>query len=166
MSLKTLLEKIGEDISSIFSKSVKELDTVILPAAIAVTNAVKTIVDLDTTDILGKLAGAAGAALEEKVKTILASLVPKLQLAQTFVAAGGDAGTILAQVVKLLGSSPAVTKTAFYIEFSSMLAADLAPSGTLTLGQATQLAQYFYSQGQPAASTATPTPSTPPASAN
>lgn len=51
-----------------------------------------------------------------------------------------------------------------------LLAADLAPSGTLTLGQATQLAQYFYSQGQPAAATivpvapVSPAPSTPAAS--
>jgi hypothetical protein len=156
MSLKTLLQKIGEDISSIFNKTVKELDTVILPAAIAVTNTVKTILTLDTTDILGKLAGSAGAALEDKVKAILAALVPKLQLAQSFLASSSDPGTILAEIVKLLPNVPAVTQTAFYIEFSSMLATDLAPSGELTLGQATQLAQYFYANN-PSAVPAAPT---------
>jgi hypothetical protein len=144
MSLHTLLQKIGEDIDEILDKSVKELDTVVLPAAIAVTNTVKSILTLDTTDIIGKLAGSVGAGLEDKVKQVLNALVPKLQLAQQFLSAGGDSATILTQVVKLLPNTNLVTQTAFYIEFSSMLAADLAPSGTLTLGQATQLAQYFF----------------------
>lgn len=144
MSLSKILKAIGGEIDSILNKTVHELDTVILPAAIAVTNTVKTVLSLDTTDIIGKLAGAAGAALEDKVKAILAAGIPKLQLAQQFLSSSSDPATILAEVVKLLPNVPTITQTSFYIEFSGMLAADLAPSGTLTTAQAVTLSQYYF----------------------
>src|ERR1700744_6350339 len=108
MSLGTLLQKIGQFIHNLFANTVKELDTVILPAAIAVTNALKTIVDTDTTDVIGALAGAAGAKLEDKVRSTLAKIVPKLQLAQQFLSGTQDVGTILADVIKVVGSSNAI----------------------------------------------------------
>jgi hypothetical protein len=171
MSLKTLLQKIGEDISSIFSKTVNELETVILPAVTTVTNLLKTAIDSDTTDIVGKLAGAAGAALEDKVRAILDAGVPKLQLAQALLTSGADASTILAKIIVLVKASPAETQTAFWIEFSGMLAKDLV--GGMTAGDAITLEQYFY-KNYPAAQTGTapadpaassaPAPTTPPAS--
>lgn len=153
MSLKTLLQKIGSDISELFNKTVHELETVILPAAIAVTNLAKTITEGDSTDVIGKLAGAAGAALEDKLRATLEAITPKLQLAQQFLSSGGTASDILAQVIKAVGSSSAFTKTAFYIEFSGLVAQDLA-AGALTTGEAVQLAQYFY-KNYPSASAAT-----------
>lgn len=152
MSLKTLVQKVGQEIAKIWTGTVNELEKVILPAVNTVTNALKNIVDADTSDILGHLAGSAGAALEDKVRTILDKIVPELQLAQQFLTSGADSATILANIVKLLGNSPAVVKTAFYIEFSGKLATALA-GGDLTAGEATILAQWFYTN-YPATSTA------------
>lgn len=143
MSVGTLLERIGEEITSIFKNTVQTLKTVILPATIAITNAVKTITDADTTDVIGHLAGSAGAALEDKVRTTLTKIVPQLQLAQQFLSSTADPATILANVLKIVGNSTAITKSAFYVEFSGLVAADLA-DGKLTLAESVQLAQYFY----------------------
>lgn len=155
MSIKTILAAIGTEIKKIFDGSTSELKTVILPAIIAVGNAFKTVLDGDTTDIIGKLAGAAGAALEDKVRQIIDKVVPELQLAQQFLASGADSATILANIAKLISTAPAATQAAFYIEFTGLLASDLA-SG-LTLAESVQLSQWFY-QNYP---TATPAASAP-----
>lgn len=138
-----LLQSIGSILTNLFKNTVKDLETVVLPAAIAITNAVKTITETDTTDVLGHLAGSAGAALEDKVRSLLPGIVSKLQLAQQFLNSGNDPATILANIMKLVNASPAVTQTAFYVEFSGLVAADLA-DGKLTLDESVQLAQYFY----------------------
>lgn len=138
-----LLQTIGSFISNLFKNTVKDLETVILPAAIAVTNAIKTIEEADTSDILGHLAGSAGAALEDKLRSFLPGLVSKLQLAQQFLQSGNDPATILANVLKVVGASPAITQTAFYVEFSGLVATALS-DGKLTLDESVQLAQYFY----------------------
>lgn len=143
MSLGTLLKHIGDAIASIFRTTVKDLETVILPAAIAATNALKTVTDADTTDILGHIAGSAGATIEDKLRSALTNIVPRLQLAQQFLSSSADSATILAQVIKVVGNAPSITKTAFYVEFSGLVATDLA-DGKLTLAESVQLAQYFY----------------------
>lgn len=142
MSLKTLLQKIGQDISDIFKKTVNELETVILPAVTKVGNALKAVLDGDVTDIIGHLAGAAGAELEDKVRAAFDIIIPKLQLAQQFLSSGADNATILANIAKLISTAPAATQASFYIEFTGLLASDLA--GGLTVAQAVQLEQWFY----------------------
>src|ERR1700744_1993550 len=104
MSLGTLLQKVGSWITGIFSKAGNEIENVILPTAITITNALKSVIDGDTSDILGKLVGSVGASVEDKVRQILDTIVPQLQLAQQFK--GQDPATILASIVKLLGNSP------------------------------------------------------------
>lgn len=142
------IKHIGLDIEKIFDGGVHALETVILPVTETVTNALKTITDADTADIIGHLVGAAGAAMEDKVRAALDVFVPKLQLAQQFLTGGGDSATILANIVKLVKASPAETQTAFWIEFSGKLATALA--GGITEGQAVTLAQWFYTN-KPAA---------------
>lgn len=160
--LNNILKAIGAEINKIFGSAVTELEKTVLPVVSTVTNALKGIIGADTTDILGSLLGAAGKAFEDKVRSALDVIVPKLQLAQQFLSAGGDSGTILANITTLLGSAPAETKTAFYIEFAQMLAAALAPNGELTAAEAVMLSQWFYANfptnnvSQPAAP-ATPT---------
>lgn len=152
MSLKSILQAIGNEVKKIFDGSVDEIKTVILPATIAVGNALKTVVDGDTTDILGKLAGAAGAAVEDKVRTAIDAIIPKLQLAQQFLATGTDSATILANITKMISTAPAATQAAFYIEFTGLLATDL--SGGLTLAESITLAQWYYTNyPTPAAAT-------------
>jgi len=141
MSLKTFLQHVGTWIGNIFSKAGDEIENVILPAAITITNTLKGILEGDSGDIIGKLVGAAGAGLEDKARQVLEAIVPKLQLAQQFK--GHDPATILAGIVGLLGSSDAITKSAFYIEFSGMVAQAWA-DGKVDLGEAATLAKYFY----------------------
>lgn len=128
-------------IEGIFKKGTDELENVILPAVIAVTNGLKVITDLDTADILGSIAGKAGSALEDKVKAALPAVILKLQLAQQFK--GLDPNTTLANILKLVGSSDPITQTAFWIEFSGMLNTDLQ-DGKLDLGESAALLKYWY----------------------
>lgn len=128
-------------IEGLFKKGTDALENVILPVAIAVTNGLKTLTDLDTADILGSIAGKAGQAMEEKVKALLPAVVQKLQLAQQFK--GLDPNTTLENILKLVGSSETITQTAFWIEFSGMLATDLQ-DGKLDLGESASLLKYWY----------------------
>lgn len=141
MSLGSLLKTVGNWISGIFKKGSDILENVVLPTAIAVTNALKLILSTDTSDLLGHLAGAAGAAVEDKVRTILDNIIPKLQLAQAFK--GQDPAIILASVMKLISGADPVTQAAFYTEFAGLVAHDFE-DGKIDLGEAMALAKYWY----------------------
>lgn len=137
----SIFKKVIDWIEGIFKKAGDALEDVIIPAAIAVTNALKVITDLDTADIIGSIAGKAGAAAEEKVKQILPGIIMKLQLAQQFK--GMDPNTTLANILKLIGTSEPITQTAFWIEFSGMLATALQDD-KLDLGESASLLKYWY----------------------
>ena len=137
----SIFTKIGNWISGLFKKASDILEDTVLPIAISVTNALKAVIDTDTPDIIGHIAGAAGAKFEDKLRQILADLVPKLQLAQQFK--GQDPSVILSNILKLIGDADAITKSAFWIEFSGMLA-HAFEDGKIDLGEATALAKYFY----------------------
>lgn len=156
MSLETFVQKILGWIQRTFAKAGDEFENVILPAAIAVTNALKAAIDMDTPDIIGHIIGAAGAGLEDKARTIIDSIVPKLQLAQQFKNLG-NSNDILTAVLKLAASSDPDTKSAFWIEFSGMVSAAFA-DGKLTLAEGYQLAQAVYQHEHPAAATTDPIP--------
>jgi hypothetical protein len=162
MSLGTFLSSVGHDIAAeeqkIFNGTVNELEKVILPAVIAVTNEVKTITDWDTNDFLGNLAGKAGAAIENEVKAALPIIIPKLQMAQTILASspGQDPAVVLASIVRIVGAAPAETKTAFWIEFSGQLANALQTK--LTASGAFQVVQWFYKNNPSTAAAAASLP--------
>lgn len=137
----SIFKKFFEWVQSLFSKASHELEDVILPAAIAATNAIKTITDLDTADVLGSIFGAVGKGLEDRVRAILPGVVQKLQLAQQFK--GLDPNTTLANILKLIGTSAPITKTAFWIEFSGQLATALQDD-KLDLGESAALLKYWY----------------------
>lgn len=137
-----ILKAIGGEIEKIFDGANHELKVIILPAVTAVGNALKAVIDADTADIIGHLVGSAGAAMEDKVRAALDVIIPKLQLAQQFLNTGGDSATVLASIAKMISTAPAATQTAFYIEFTGLLASDLA--GGLTVSQAVQIEQWFY----------------------
>src|SRR6201999_1344572 len=109
MNLKAILQAIGAEIKKIFSSTEKELETVILPIVIEVTNGLKTLVDGDSNDLVGSLiAGKAGAVGEDKLRAALAAVVPKLQMAQSFLLASdasADPSIVLAQVIKIAGAA-------------------------------------------------------------
>lgn len=137
----SIFKKVIDWIGDLFSKASHEIEDVILPGVIAATNALKTILSVDSADILGSIAGAAGKALEEKIKSILPGVIEKLQLAQQFK--GLDPNTTLANILKLIGTSAPITQTAFWIEFSGVLATDLQ-DGKLDLGESAALLKYWY----------------------
>jgi len=136
-----------------------DLENEILPVAISVTNTIKEITDFDTTDIIGSIAGKAGAAAEEKVKATLTKIVPELQLAQSFKSLN-DPNAILTAVLKQIGDSTANTKTAAYIELAGMITNDFA-KGKLTIADAFAAAQQFYKIKNTPAPVAAPVAPTP-----
>lgn len=141
MSLKTILAAFGNWVSGIFKKGSDILEEVVLPTAITVTNALKTVVGADTADLIGHIAGSAGAALEDKLRSILVTIIPKLQLAQAFK--GQDPAVILASAARLISDADPVTKAAFYTEFAGLVA-HAFEDGKIDLGEAMSLAKYWY----------------------
>lgn len=157
MSLGSILKAVGNWVGGIFKKGSDILENVVLPTAITVTNALKLILSADTTDALGHIAGAAGAALEDKVRSILDQIIPKLQLAQAFK--GQDPAAILANVMKLISTADPVTQAAFYTEFAGLVA-HAFEDGKIDLGEAMALAKYWYENHPPVAPTTTSTDET------
>jgi len=153
----SIFKKVIDWIEGLFSKASHTLTDVVLPAAIAVTNALKTLTDLDTADIIGHIAGQAGAAAEEKIKNLLPDIITKLQLAQQFK--GLSPNETLANIMKLVGSSAAITQTAFWIEFSGMLATAMQDD-KLSLAESASLLKYWY-DNHPAETLAPAQPVTP-----
>lgn len=171
MSLGTFLKKAETWGEGLFTKVADEFEAVWLPATIAITNALATVLNDDPNDIIGGLVGKVGTTIENDVRNTLLKIVPELQLAQQWK--GLTANQILTNVLTLIGDATANTQTAFYIEFSGMVANDFA-QGNLTVGEAVSLAEYFKANTSPTTGTATtaptipvipttPVPSTPPA---
>lgn len=158
MSLGTILKKAEGWVESLFTKVANDFETVWLPATIAVTNALATILNDDPNDIIGGLVGTVGTTIENDVRNTLLKIVPELQLAQQWK--GLTANQILTNVLTLIGGATANTKTAFYIEFSGMVANDFA-QGNLTVGEAVSLAEYFKSNTSTATATTPAAPTVP-----
>lgn len=160
MSLKTFIIEVEDDVVNIFHSVEGELKTVIIPIAITVTNALKTVVVADSTDILGGLFGAAGAAVEDELRAILPGVVTKLQLAQQFLGLT-DPNEIIAAAVNFANSLTSDIKAKFWIDFSGQVALDFAANKgiKLTIAQAIDLVQSVYAEiNTPAATPVAPLP--------
>lgn len=142
-SLKNLLKKIGDQISSIFHATSHELQTVLIPAAVKVTTALKSITNFDGLDIIGHLAGAGGVEAEDKIRQVLPTVIADLQIAQVFLASNPSADDFIDQVVKIGLSLKGDAKTNFLIEFSGKLAKAVA-DGNLTVATSISLTQEAY----------------------
>lgn len=147
--LKNILSTIEKDgvlleekVENIITGGVTVLENTILPAAIKITTAAQTILDDDSSDIIGSLASKAGPAIEDEARKVLDEVVPELQLAQQFktLATPND---VLTAVLKEVGQASQNVKTNFWIEFSGMVTNAFA-QGKLGNGVAVQLAQFFY----------------------
>lgn len=159
MSLGTWLKKEEADIAFQIENLGPELKNVILPVAIEVTNVLKELEDFDSMDIVGRIiAGTAGAAIEDKVRSALDTIVPDLQMAQTYLGSG-NVNTILAGVLQLVKASSTNVQAAFWVEFSGKLAQFL--QGSVSIAQAISLAQWFYANYPKTTATAPVAPATP-----
>lgn len=122
-----------------------EIDKVILPAAIAVANVAKTIILADTTDIIGSFAGAAGKALEDKVRQVLPLAIADMQLAKQFLDANPVTDDIIAKVVSIGQTLTGDARISFLMEFAGKVAKALA-DGNLTIQQGFVLTQAYYAE--------------------
>lgn len=154
MSIKTFLGHIGQAIAHFFESVSGELKNEILPVAIGITNVLKTITTFDQVDLIGSIAGKAGANLEDKLRSILPSVITDLQLAQAFVATSPNADDILNKVLQVVSTASKNVKTAFWIEFSGKVTEALM-DGNISIGEGITLAQWFYAN-QPAADESIP----------
>lgn len=137
----SIFSKVIGWITGLFKKASDVIQDVVLPTTITITNALKSVLDADTVDLIGHIAGSAGVAFEDKLRAILTDIIPKLQLAQSFK--GQDPNTILANILRLIGPSDAITKTAFWIEFSGMVASAWE-DGKIDLAESATLLKYWY----------------------
>lgn len=147
MSLKDFFKKVEDDAEKVLhflGHEVSELgdllENELLPAVLDVVTFGKTVVDLDGDDLIGALAGKGGAALEDKLRIVINSAIPKLQAVQQFKNAG-TSGQILKLTLDYLGEQVEDARTAFWIEFSGMVAADLADN-QITFKEALSLLNY------------------------
>lgn len=145
MSLGTWIKEEEAKIALLFEGAETEVEKVILPAAIAVTKTLKTIVIADSTDIIGTLAGSAGAAFEDKVRGVLPNIITDLQLAQAFLASNPTTDQLIAETVKIGVGLTGNARTSFLIEFSGAVATAIA-DGKLTVAQSVVLVQGLYAQ--------------------
>jgi len=144
-NLKSWIQSVEAKAAALFTSVGMELKTVLLPAAIRVTNALKTITDLDGLDVIGHLIGAAGPAAEEQVKAALPKVIADLQLAQAFLASNPTPEDLINKVVSIAVGLTGNARTAFLIEFSGRLATELA-NGKLTVQESILLSQDLYTQ--------------------
>lgn len=150
-SLKNLIKKVGDEIAKLFHSASHELQTVLLPAAVQVTNALKNITDLDGLDVIGHLAGAAGPAIEDKIRAALPKVIADLQIAQAFLESNPSSDDFINKVVAIGLSFKGDARTNFFIEFSGKLAKAVA-DGQLTVATSISLTQEVYAElNKPAA---------------
>ena len=145
MSLRSWIASVEAKIATLFTSTENEVKNVILPAAIKVTNIIKTVTDFDKADIIGTLAGAGGAAIEEKIKAVLPVIILDLQLSQQFLGENHTPDELIAKVVKIGKGLTGNAKASFLIEFSGQLASALA-DGKLTIAESVLLTQELYAE--------------------
>lgn len=140
------LKTIWHLIANFFSGLSKELQTVIIPLAVGVTNALKEFVDLDKGDIIGKIAESFGIGggidVENKIRIALTNIVPKLELAQHWLEAG-SLDDILKWILADVDHLTADGKTLFWTNFAALLNTDFA-DGKLTVIESWQAVAYYY----------------------
>jgi hypothetical protein len=145
MSLKTWIAQEEAKIAVLFASIEHELQTVVLPAAIKVTSALKSITDADGLDIVGHLAGASGPAIEDKIRSVLPGVIADLQIAQAFLDSKPSSDDLIKKVVSVGISLTGDARTAFLIEFSGQLATKIA-NGKLTVQESILLTQSLYAE--------------------
>ena len=145
MSLKTWLANANAEITKLFNSTEHELQVVLLPAAIKVTTALKTITDADKSDIVGHLAGAGGPVVEDKIREVLPAVISNLQIAQAFLNSKPSTSDLIKKVVSVGTSLTGDARTAFLIEFSGLLVTEIA-DGKLTVQESILLTQNLYAE--------------------
>lgn len=144
-NLKSWFANVKSKLTSFFKGATKELETVIIPAAIQVTTALKNIVDFDGLDVIGKIAGAGGPAVEDKIREVLPTVIADLQIAQAFLLSNPSTDDFINQIVKIGLSLKGDARTNFLIEFSGKLATAIT-DGKLTIQQGIVYTQELYAK--------------------
>lgn len=124
------------------------IENEILPFAIGLGNGLKLITTADSSDYIGAIFGKAGIAIEDETRTIVTNGLPKLQFAQTLK--GQTLEEIITAVVPVLEGETSDPKTKMVIDFVAQVTQDFAANKgiSLTVAQAIQLSQLYYTDKQ------------------
>jgi hypothetical protein len=142
-NLKTWIQKEEAKIKLLFISVGHLIQSVLLPAAIKVTSALKAITDVDGLDLIGHLAGAGGSETEDRIRTVLPKVIADLQIAQVFLASNPSSDDLIKKVVEVGLSLTGNARAAFLIEFSGRLATEIS-DGKLTVQESILLTQSLY----------------------
>ncbi|MBE7171769.1 MAG: hypothetical protein INR73_14365 [Williamsia sp.] len=149
MSLKTLLHHLWEAIDKVFKNASKEVREVALPVAVKAVESLKTLIDLDQSDMVGKIAGPRGVVFEDKVRQLLPKILLELKLVEK-CASKETTEEIIACAVSELRLSSDRAKDAFFHSISALLLKDLS-DGKLSWSECVELVEFYYkSQHKPA----------------
>lgn len=142
MLLKTFLSHLWDAISSIFEKAETEVREIFLPVVIQIVDAAKNLTDADTTDLIGKLAGSAGAEVEDKLRTALPKILIELKLVDAALKNDSPDQIIAAGFANLRLSSDDAYN-AFLHSIAAMLLKALS-DGELSWSEAVELVEFYY----------------------
>ena len=149
MKIKQLVAHLWSLAKSLFQHSVTEVKDNILPVAVQLTNALKELVTLDSTDFIGHLADKFGGSIwEDKLRKVLPTVLIKLELVSEVVShtkADGtiDANAVIADFVSKLKLAKSDAQNAWLHSISSLLIVDLS-DGKITWSEAVVLGEMFY----------------------
>lgn len=146
--LEAEIKKEEAKVKDLLTNATTELKTILLPAAISAVNVIKNVVNFDSSDLIGDIAGKIGGTIEDKIRITLNKIVPELQLSQQFLSLGSPELILQAVLKSLTAQGVSVgTKTAFYIELAGQIATDFA-DGKFTIAEGMEIAQEVYKEIQ------------------
>lgn len=165
MSLKTLLAAAEKDIDIIVNDieiglegAENIIENEVLPFAIGLGNGLKLITNADSSDFIGGIFGKAGILVEDETRSLVASVLPKLQFAQSLK--GDTLEEIVNAVTPLLEAGTSDLKTKLVEEFVAQVVKDFAENKgiKLTITQAWMLAQLYFTDKAQLAAAQAPNP--------
>lgn len=142
MSIKSFLHRLWEAIGNIFDHAAKEIKEVALPAAIFVVNQLKEVVDSDSINIFGRIAGGVGVDVEIRLRKLLPELLVELKLVQA-AKTSDDVNAILREAISEIKNTSTRAQAAFYHSLAALLVHDLS-DGKLTWSEAVELAEFYF----------------------
>ena len=150
MKLKVILAQIWAFLSGLFKKFDKFIDQ-FAPIAIKVVDAIKTVNESTTGDIIETILAAvipgnaddkAIRVIRAKLKEILPKLLLQLNITQS-IAAIENPNEQLKAIINAINMSPDEVKNMYYHVFSTKILEALS-DGKLTWSESVHIAEYYY----------------------
>lgn len=148
--MKKILAAIWNFISQLWKKATDEVK-LITPIAVQIVNAIKTVNESTTGDIIefileavipGKTDDAVIKLVREKLKDILPKVLTQLNIANS-IANISDPNEQLKAIINAINMSPDESKNFYYHGLCTLIINNLA-DGKLTWSESVQIAEYYY----------------------